>query len=148
MSFENESSIEKDRREVEEMNRRILQKDSMDKRSASSIVAQAESDIKNLSEEKKQSLIPELREYSRQVYLGKRKDQQLELLEKEIQDEEYIFDDDEITEQEKMELERKKVWFCNLLDFQQILEMTKKRDHIDDNDEVYEMPKYKKVLFI
>ena len=117
MSFENESSIEKDRREVEEMNRRILQKDSMDKRSASSIVAQAESDIKNLSEEKKQSLIPELREYSRQVYLGKRKDQQLELLEKEIQDEEYIFDDDEITEQEKMELERKKVWFCNLLDF-------------------------------
>ncbi|XP_078497835.1 pre-mRNA-splicing factor ATP-dependent RNA helicase DHX16 [Lissotriton helveticus] len=61
-----------------------------------------------LAEEDRKKMVPELRKKSRREYLNKRETDKLEDLEAEIADEEYLFAEHELTEQEKKELEYKR----------------------------------------
>lgn len=112
MSSQPNNQIEKDREEVEALNRRLLEKDRKRTHDSSSgTTTNVDLDISKMSDERKRSLVPELREVSRQVYLEKRRKQQMELLQKEIEDEEMVFSDSEITDQEKRQREQKRVKF-------------------------------------
>ena len=64
---------------------------------------------RNMSEEQKRSLVPQLRELSRQEYLQKREKMKLELLQKEVEEEEMVYSDSELTGREKRSREEKKV---------------------------------------
>ena len=65
----------------------------------------------NKTEEERNAMIPELRKFSRQEYLKKREVQKLEELKGMIEDEEYLFDGVELTEQEVKDQEyRKKIY--------------------------------------
>ena len=74
--------------------------------------------------------MPSLRERSRQDYLTKREVQQIELLRKEIADDEALFRGMKVTKREQAELDRKK----------QLLELVEARLKIDDKMEGYQLP--------
>ncbi|KAF9651336.1 hypothetical protein BDM02DRAFT_860050 [Thelephora ganbajun] len=74
--------------------------------------------------------MPSLREHSRQQYLTKREIQQIELLRREIADEEALFRGMKITRREQEALDRKK----------QLLELVEARLKIDDKLEGYQLP--------
>ncbi|KAF6039237.1 DHX16 [Bugula neritina] len=64
-----------------------------------------------LESEDKKKIVPELRMKSRQTYLHKRQNEKLVDLEMEIQDEEYLFGDQKLTEREKRGCKtRKRCW--------------------------------------
>ena len=87
------------------MNRLLLEKDRRATRNTSSLnPTVADSEVNKMSEEEKRSLVPQLRELSRQEYLAKREKQKLELLEKEM-----VFSDRELTGRERKRREEKKV---------------------------------------
>ena len=110
MSSNGEGSAERDRKEVEEMNRLLLEKDRRATRNTSSLnPTVADSEVNKMSEEEKRSLVPQLRELSRQEYLAKREKQKLELLEKEVEDDQMVSSDSELTGRERKRREEKKV---------------------------------------
>ena len=74
--------------------------------------------------------MPSLRERSRQQYLTKREVQQIELLRKEITDEEALFRGMKVTRREQEALDRKK----------QLLELVEARLKVDDKMEGYQLP--------
>ena len=74
--------------------------------------------------------MPSLREHSRQQYLTKREIQQIELLRREIADEEGLFRGMKVTKREQEALDRKK----------QLLELVEARLKIDDKLEGYQLP--------
>ncbi|KAJ3050520.1 hypothetical protein HK097_008539 [Rhizophlyctis rosea] len=74
--------------------------------------------------------IPDFRQRSRQEYLRKREEQQLELVQKRIQDEEFLFHDTKLTRAEKK---------AHKLD-KQVLEITKERLRLQNRVEGYQMP--------
>ena len=74
--------------------------------------------------------MPSLRERSRQQYLTKREIQQIELLRREITDEEALFRGMKVTKREQESLDRKK----------QLLELVEARLKIDDKLEGYQLP--------
>ncbi|OBZ68669.1 Pre-mRNA-splicing factor ATP-dependent RNA helicase-like protein cdc28 [Grifola frondosa] len=74
--------------------------------------------------------MPSLREHSRQEYLTKREIQQIELLRKEIADDEALFHGMKMTKREKRDLERKK----------ELLRLVEERLRIDDKWEGYQLP--------
>lgn len=74
--------------------------------------------------------MPSLRERSRQQYLTKREVQQIELLRREITDEEALFRGMKVTKREQEALDRKK----------QLLELVEARLKIDDKLEGYQLP--------
>ena len=74
--------------------------------------------------------MPSLREHSRQQYLTKREIQQIELLRREIADEEALFRGMKVTRREQEALDRKK----------QLLELVEARLKIDDKLEGYQLP--------
>ncbi|KAI0632164.1 P-loop containing nucleoside triphosphate hydrolase protein [Trametes polyzona] len=74
--------------------------------------------------------MPSLREHSRQEYLTKRELQQIELLRKEIADDEALFHGMKMTKREKRELERKK----------ELLRLVEERMKISDKWEGYQLP--------
>ncbi|KAF4617176.1 hypothetical protein D9613_005884 [Agrocybe pediades] len=74
--------------------------------------------------------LPSLRLHSRQEYLTKREIQQIELLRKEIADEEALFAGMKISKREKMELDRKK----------ELLKLVEERLKINDKYEGYQLP--------
>ena len=74
--------------------------------------------------------MPSLREHSRQQYLTKREIQQIELLRREIADEEALFRGMKVTKREQEALDRKK----------QLLELVEARLKIDDKLEGYQLP--------
>ena len=74
--------------------------------------------------------MPSLREHSRQQYLTKREIQQIELLRREIGDEEALFRGMKVTRREQEALDRKK----------QLLELVEARLKIDDKLEGYQLP--------
>ncbi|TKS82481.1 putative pre-mRNA-splicing factor ATP-dependent RNA helicase DHX16 [Collichthys lucidus] len=61
-----------------------------------------------MAEDDQNNMLPELRKRSRWDYLKKREAEKLEDLEAEINDDEYLFSTDELTEREKKELEYKR----------------------------------------
>lgn len=74
--------------------------------------------------------MPSLRERSRQEYLGKRELQQVELLRKEIADDEALFRGMRISKREQRELDRKK----------EVLRLVEERLKIDDKWDGYMLP--------
>lgn len=74
--------------------------------------------------------LPSLREHSRQAYLSKRELQQIELLRKEIADDEALFKGMKITKRERRDLEYKK----------QVLKLAEDRMKIDDKWDGYQLP--------
>ncbi|RDX53313.1 hypothetical protein OH76DRAFT_1210748 [Lentinus brumalis] len=74
--------------------------------------------------------MPNLREHSRQEYLTKREMQQIELLKREIADDEALFRGMKLTKREKQELERKK----------ELLRLVEERLKISDKWEGYQLP--------
>lgn len=114
MSSEGQDQIQRDREEVEEFNRRLLKRDEQNTRNtASGDQIDVDSLSKNMTEQQKRNLVPELREYSRQVYLEKRQKKEMELLQTELHDEEMVFSDSELTEAELRERDRKRVSICS-----------------------------------
>lgn len=78
----------------------------------------------------RQRAMPNLREHSRQEYLTKRETQRIELLRKEIADDEALFRGMKTTKRERKELERKK----------ELLRLVEERLKIDDKWEGYQLP--------
>lgn len=74
--------------------------------------------------------LPSLRRVSRQEYLTKREIQQIELLRREIADDEALFAGMKISKREKLELERKK----------ELLRLVEERMKINDKWEGYQLP--------
>lgn len=74
--------------------------------------------------------MPSLRERSRQDYLSKRELQQIELLRKEIQDDEALFHGMKISKRERKDLEYKK----------EVLRLAEERLKIDDKYDGYQLP--------
>lgn len=109
MSAEPTNTISKDRKEVDEFNRRLLEKDLENtKKTSNASTGTVDDASKYLSEAKKRDLVPELREVSRQVYLEKRQKQKMELLKQELEDEQMVFSDNELTTAEREDRQRKK----------------------------------------
>ncbi|ETW81541.1 hypothetical protein HETIRDRAFT_383895 [Heterobasidion irregulare TC 32-1] len=75
-------------------------------------------------------VLPSLREHSRQQYLTKRELQQVELLRKEIADDESLFRGMQISKREQRELDRKK----------EVLKLVEERLKIDDKWDGYMLP--------
>ncbi|KAJ3076359.1 hypothetical protein HDU98_003941 [Podochytrium sp. JEL0797] len=78
----------------------------------------------------RRAAMPDLRIRSRQEYLGKREEQRLLLLEKEIDDEEFLFRTETLSKRELRDLEYKK----------QVLKLAKERMKINDKVDGYQMP--------
>jgi pre-mRNA-splicing factor ATP-dependent RNA helicase DHX16 len=74
--------------------------------------------------------MPSLREHSRQEYLTKREIQQIELLRKEIEDDEILFHGMRISKRERRDLEYKK----------EVLRLAEARMKIDDKYDGYQLP--------
>jgi pre-mRNA-splicing factor ATP-dependent RNA helicase DHX16 len=74
--------------------------------------------------------LPSLRQYSRQEYLTKREVQQIELLRKEIADDEALFHGMEVTQRERQELKQKK----------ELLKLVEERLQVDDIAAGYQFP--------
>ncbi|KAF7965643.1 hypothetical protein HWV62_29573 [Athelia sp. TMB] len=74
--------------------------------------------------------MPSLRQHSRQEYLTKREIQQIELLRKEIADDESLFAGMKISKRERAELDRKK----------QLLQLVEERLKINDKYDGYQLP--------
>ncbi|KAF8584703.1 hypothetical protein K439DRAFT_1129960 [Ramaria rubella] len=74
--------------------------------------------------------MPSLREHSRQEYLSKREIQQIELLRKEIEDDENLFHGMKVSKRERRDLEYKK----------EVLRLAEERLKIDDKYDGYQLP--------
>lgn len=74
--------------------------------------------------------MPDLRDISRQKYLAKREQQKLELLQKQIQDEEFLFHGEKLSKSERKQHELNK----------QVLAITEERMSISGKVEGYHMP--------
>ncbi|XP_046842121.1 pre-mRNA-splicing factor ATP-dependent RNA helicase DHX16-like [Xenia sp. Carnegie-2017] len=87
----------------------------------------------NLDEEDRKKMLPKLREKSRRDYVKKRQVDQLEMLQDDIQDDEYLFGDSNLSKSEKKELEYKKT----------VLNLAKDYKKAGDLEKVdrYSMPK-------
>lgn len=104
---------DEDRRERDEFSKRLLKKDrektrNVPSRSEKSAYAEAARRLKIESDKDNEKLIPRLRVESRRKYLEKRKEDKVIELEQDIVDDEYLFDEDELTEREKTDREYKK----------------------------------------
>ena len=80
--------------------------------------------------EARNQAMPSLRQHSREEYLTKREVQQIELLRKEIVDDEALFRGMKISKRERAELDRKK----------QLLQLVEERLKIDDKYDGYQLP--------
>lgn len=90
---------------------------------------------RNLADDKgaRQAALPDLRDRSRQQYLQMRETQQLELLRQQIEDEEFLFRDQKVTQRERDQLEYNK----------QVYALAKARLKIDTKEDGYAMPEGK-----
>lgn len=122
-----QSSLDKDERDIEERDKfakRLLEKD------ISKTKNQNTKDISNAIDE--QVGLEVLRERSRQIYLEKREQQQVQLLKLGVQDEEFLFKDEPLTDLEIIELQRKKE-LLSIVEEKQLLDQQSK-------SELYHMP--------
>ncbi|KAK2715119.1 pre-mRNA-splicing factor ATP-dependent RNA helicase DHX16-like [Artemia franciscana] len=112
-SEDEEKLIERDIKERDELVERLKAKDlkKTKKSSSKSERRAAEEAAKRLKMEKedRSKIIPQLRKESRRTYLQKRKGDKLIELEQDIIDDEYLFAEEELTERERKEREKKKM---------------------------------------
>ncbi|KAJ1521071.1 hypothetical protein ONE63_002777 [Megalurothrips usitatus] len=92
-----------------------------------------------------EKLVPSLRIESRRKYLEKRKDDKIAELEADIQDDEYLFDDDVLTEREKREREHKKRLLNLAKEHEQARELEKIRRYHMPQDKKKEDDKYEEI---
>ena len=128
-----------DLRERDEFAKRVKERDKektkkvVEDRSSKNSGAAAEAALRRQladDSEARSRAMPNLREHSRQEYLTKREMQQIELLKREIADDEALFRGMKLTKREKRELERKK----------ELLRLVEERLKINDKWEGYQLP--------
>ena len=128
-----------DLKERDEFADRVRERDKqktkkvVEDRSSKATGAAAEAAIRRqLAEdtEARETALPSLRQHSRQEYLTKREIQQIELLKKEIQDEENLFSGMRVSKRERENIERKK----------ELLRLVEERLKINDKWEGYQLP--------
>ena len=128
-----------DLKERDEFAERVKERDRqrtkkvVEDRSSKTTGAAAEAAIRRqLAEdaEARVAALPSLRQHSRQEYLTKREIQQIELLRKEIQDEENLFSGMKLSKRERDSLDRKK----------ELLRLVEERLKINDRWEGYQLP--------
>ncbi|WBW72065.1 ATP-dependent RNA helicase Cdc28 [Schizosaccharomyces osmophilus] len=126
-----------DLREREEFEERLRQRDLTTStrdlvEDYSSKLSSEEVALRNLADDpdSRERLAAELRKKSRQHYLKPRAQQQLELLGREIQDEELLFADEQLTKREIFELEKKK----------ELLRIAEERMNLNAQAAEYRMP--------
>lgn len=110
---EKEDERLRDQKEKEEFEERLRLKDEeKTKRLMEKKLSKEEQEDANRrkfkSQNEKEELIPKLREYSRQEYLGKREDQKIQELRDMIEDEQFLFSGVQLTESEKADIQRKR----------------------------------------
>ena len=108
-SDEEQKALEKDMKDRDAFAARLKKRDE-DKTKKKMADAQDPRKVmyENMNEDEKQSLVPDLRKKSRRDYLKKREKDQLEALEDDIRDEEYLFKPSDLTEKERQNLKYKK----------------------------------------
>jgi len=128
---------QRDRKEREEFAERMRQKDKdrtkvVEDRSSKSFGAQEASERRRLADDiaARVAAMPSLRERSRQAYLSKRELQQIELLRREIADDETLFHGMKISRREQQELDYKK----------DVLRLAEERMKIDGHYDGYQLP--------
>jgi len=87
---------------------------------------------RNLADDKqaRKSILPDIKERSRQSYLEKREVQRVQILKRVIKEEETLFDKDELTEAERKQLEYKK----------KVLDIVNQREAINAKEDRYSLP--------
>ncbi|KAG8825819.1 hypothetical protein FRC19_010372 [Serendipita sp. 401] len=137
-SVRKERERERDLRERDEFSERLKQKEKEHKkkivedRSSKTVGATEAAARKHLGDDlaARVAAMPSLRERSRQEYLTKRELQQVELLRREIEDDENLFRGMKISNREREELEYKK----------EVLKLAESRMRIDDRYDGYQLP--------
>lgn len=132
---ERERERERDAREREEFETRLRERDEASTRrlagGEAKLSKQQQEDARRRREaEEKKELLPSLREISRQEYLKKRELQKLEQLQDEVQDEEFLFADQKLTEKERAALRYNK----------KLLELAKQKTEGTEDVLEYRMP--------
>eukprot|EP00743_Colponemidia_sp_Colp-15_P006211 GILK01006680.1.p1 GENE.GILK01006680.1~~GILK01006680.1.p1 ORF type:complete len:1059 (+),score=238.82 GILK01006680.1:57-3179(+) len=128
-----EQQREMDLQERDAFADRMLKKDKAKKITLSAAEQKAEAEIakrRMLTEEEKQTMVPEARERSRIEYLKKRTDRELELLKRKREDNKFLFATEQLTEAELREMQ---------LD-DTIIELAEKARNKDDILQRYRMP--------
>ncbi|KZT73828.1 hypothetical protein DAEQUDRAFT_356463 [Daedalea quercina L-15889] len=134
-----ERQRQEDLKERDEFAERVKQRDRertkrvVEDRSSKAVGAAAEAAERRRLAEDAQArglAMPKLREHSRQEYLTKRELQRIELLRREIADDEALFAGMKVSKRERRELERKK----------ELLRLVEERLKIDDKYEGYMLP--------
>jgi pre-mRNA-splicing factor ATP-dependent RNA helicase DHX16 len=128
----------RDRKEREEFADRMRQKDKdktkkmVEDRSSKTFGAQEAAERRRLADDSaaRVAAMPALRERSRQAYLSKRELQQIELLRREITDDEALFRGMKISRREQQELDYKK----------EVLQLAEERMKIDGHYDGYQLP--------
>jgi pre-mRNA-splicing factor ATP-dependent RNA helicase DHX16 len=127
-----------DRKEREEFSERMKQKDKdktkkmVEDRSSKTFGAQEAAERRRLADDTaaRVAAMPSLRERSRQAYLSKRELQQIELLRREIVDDEALFHGMKVSRREQQELDYKK----------EVLQLAEERMKIDGHYDGYQLP--------
>ena len=136
--MENERQV--DLKERDEFHQRMIAKDKEKQRNIAtkSDKKAFEEAAKRLAQEKqdREKMIPELRKESRRAYLGKRKEDKLLELKADILDDEYLFDESQLTERERQQKSYRKT----------ILQLAEQHDKASEVEKVqrYYMPDEKK----
>ncbi|KAJ2725240.1 hypothetical protein GGI07_001373 [Coemansia sp. Benny D115] len=133
---DSEDQMDKDARERDEFAERLKQKDQehtknivQDRSSTKDSELQRRRDLAN-DQDARRAALPEIRDRARQEYLKLRESQRLEILRKEIADEEELFAGQRLTDKEIRDLEYKK----------ELLRLADERKNISDEADVYMMP--------
>ncbi|XP_065220095.1 pre-mRNA-splicing factor ATP-dependent RNA helicase DHX16 [Planococcus citri] len=136
-----DSDSEEDRRQRDEFVERLKKRDEgvtrkVASRSDQKAYEEAAKRLKLENEKDREKLIPKLRVDSRRKYLEKRKEDKVLELEQDIVDDEYLFDDEELTETEKKNREYKKT----------VLEIAKEHEKARELERIkrYRMPEDQK----
>ena len=142
---EEDEETRKERQRVEDLEERdafaerVKQRDKEktkrmveDRSSKTSGVAAEAAERRRLADDRdaRERAMPSLREHSRQEYLTKRELQRIELLRREIADDEALFHGMKMTKREQRDLERKK----------ELLRLVEERMKINDKYEGYQLP--------
>lgn len=134
-----EEKIQADQEEKLEFERRLKEKDEqqtrklIERKISKEEMAEIERRKKAEAAKNKSKAIEELRKVSRREYLKKREEVKLDELEQAVEDEQQLFEGEELTEQEKAEFEYKK----------QVLQLAKERKkQLEEleHDDAYHMP--------
>ena len=125
---------EKDQREKEEFEERLKNKDEA---KTKKLVVSGDMDkdevvesLARVSAVEQKKYVPKLREFSRQKYLTKREEKERRLLQARIEDEEFLFDNEDLTEEEKQ----------RHASLKQVYDITTRQRKELDTEEEYHIP--------